>query len=851
MSNYSEEKLNKKAPSPEESGGEQRAYDIPARRSSVSPLQAVRESVMKNARGVEEPPVKAEEKPQAPAEEKPPVKVEEKAEVKAEEQKPRVTKTSTLLAKCMPYIYDDDGINYAEEKPNYTLESVEDIIQSAERRANEKIARMYNLKSSDIESIGMKKAEKPQPPEEAPRARLTRQTGSFPIRSRIGDEARPASNFDTVSIPKVSTTLFDDFSARRTEITEGDNVTTTYTELGQRQTADSHTRAIPDMKVETNTREIFEDILSHTRPADVIDLPSSSKRAASRPEESATPQADEFTGAHDVKRVGTQLKLEALMARLRFVVSALLTLIVAAFQVPVIKDAAAGSPLGTIFTLICFGLALLVNYNVFSGFKSAFTKASSTRLPLALALTATAVYIICGIIGGSYPYEAALPAMLALVGYTYFEKRRTAAVFGNFRIVASRKEKNAVALLDKTEITAPMVRGSIEGEVLVAGCRKTDEIEDFLKNTRADSSFGGKMGSYSLVCLIAAVIIAVIVGISMGDFSAALLALSLVLSLSAAPSVWVADLLPLAGLNDRLKEDRAGVCSRYSAHHIEEANAVVVTSADIFPSGCIKLYNMRPLDANNIDETLVMAAAVAKEANSPLYPMFMKIITSDIDLPAADTVKYEDNLGISGWSQDKHVMVGNRSLMQAHGVRVPSLEVDRKILHKGFFPIYIACEQRACALLVVKYTIHRRVEAELHRLADAGVTLLIDNSDPNVTEEMICDYYSLYPDIIKILDHHGAHKYRTATEKTEQAEAHGFCLGSSLGFMSLISGCIRLRRLSSVLYAAQIICAVLMWIFFLGFSLGGAMELMSAAVAALCQLASTVITLIIYFIGKP
>ena len=196
-------------------------------------------------------------------------------------------------------------------------------------------------------------------------------------------------------------------------------------------------------------------------------------------------------------------------------------------------------------------------------------------------------------------------------------------------------------------------------------------------------------------------------------------------------------------------------------------------------------------------------------------------------------------------------MVGNRSLMQAHGVRVPALEVDRKILHKGYFPIYIACEQRACALLVVKYTVDRKVEAELHRLADAGVTLLIDNSDPNITEEMLCYYYSLYPDIVKILDHNGTHKYRKATEKEATASAHGFYLGDPIGFMALLAGCIRTKRLSTALYIAHIICAVMLWLFFAGFSLGGSMEIMSAAVALLCQAAATVISLIIYFIAKP
>ena len=88
--------------------------------------------------------------------------------------------------------------------------------------------------------------------------------------------------------------------------------------------------------------------------------------------------------------------------------------------------------------------------------------------------------------------------------------------------------------------------------------------------------------------------------------------------------------------------------------------------------------------------------------------------------------------------------------MEAHGVRVPALDVDRKILHKGYFPIYIACDQRACAMLVVKYSISKEIETELGRLADKNVLILVENCDPNITEQMLCDYYSLYPDSRKL-----------------------------------------------------------------------------------------------------
>ena len=395
-----------------------------------------------------------------------------------------------------------------------------------------------------------------------------------------------------------------------------------------------------------------------------------------------------------------------------------------------------------------------------------------------------------------------------------------------------------------------MARSVIQGEILTASQTETDEIKNFLRHTLSDRPCGGKINVFSSVALAITGVIGVGVGVSYASVSLALLSAACVMSLIASPSLFIADMLPFAGISEKLRRLRAALCSKYSAERIEEINAVVISSADVFPAGSIKLFNISPLSANNLDDTIIAAAAVTESAKSPLFPVFKKMVGGDFDLPEADSVKYEENLGISGWVGDDHIMIGNRSLMQSHGVRVPDLGVDRKILHKGFFPVYVACNQRACALLMVKYTAEYNIERELCNLADKGITLLIDNCDPNITEQMLCDYFGLYPDIVKILDHNGAEKHKEATAPAERVSAHGFHKGNALSFLSVISQSIRLRTLSNVLYVLHIICTVLICLMFAGMSLNGAHTLMSAAICALCQLCSTVITLVAYYVGK-
>lgn len=754
-------------------------------------------------------------------------------------------KTSSLLAKCMPFISDEQGNSYVEEKPDYTLQSVENIIESAERRADERIARMYNLKPSDIQKIGSDTPAEVKGPEEKPKLRLEETSFKKPL--KIGDVAVSSSKYDTVSFPKLSKTLFDDFSARRTDADGDEKVAVPYSKVSLSET--NHTIIIPDLSPKTTPDQVFEDISSRSIPAE--DIWSSSKKPKNKVK-SLSPEVpeikvDEFRGAADINRVGSDLKLDLFMSKIRLFLTFILSAVAVALHLPVFEEIL--SPVASVVAIACFSLGLIVNYNVFGSFKGAFTKNTKAELPLVFALILMTLYFVVGIITASYPYEYAFLPLVSLLVFDYCSYRKASAIFGNFKIVASRKGKQAVTLIDDPATTSAMARSSVKGEVVAASSTPVDEFSDFLRNTLSDRCLSSKAGVFTVVSLIAAAIVALVVGVSHASFSNALLAAAVVMCFSAAPSLFIADMLPFAGLCDRLHRLKAGVCSKFSAEQIEHSNAVVVSSHNLFPSGCIKLYNMSPLSANPIDETITLAASVAYEANSPLYPLFASILTDETELFEADSVKYEENLGISGWADDRHIMIGNRSLMEAHGVRVPALDVDRKILHKGFFPVYLACDQRACAMFVVKYSVDRDIETELGRLADRNVMILVENCDPNITEQMLCDYYSLYPDSLKILDHNGTHKHKTATAPRDTASAHAFHKGSALGFLSAVSGSFRLRTLSNVLYVLHIITMVVTWLLFACLSLGG-LSLMSAVICALCELVGAVIVLTAYFIGK-
>ena len=815
---------------------------IPTQHFSSNPIDSLKRSLN---RTVEEAK-KEEEKEEAETE----LFAEETSKSNsAPAKKPR--KTSTLLARCMPYIYDEEGINCAEEKPDYTLESVEDIIESAEKRASEKIARMYNLRKAEVESIGNEP--KPQKNE---KPKLLKKETSVKKATKIGDESFSAAKlFETAPIPKLSDTLFDDLTARRTDLVGEEKVTSAYSAQGGMDLAeDGHTRAIPDLTPETVSADRYEDIISSTRQVNVEDISSTSAKKApvnlmGAEEQYDDIKVDEFCGKKDVKRIGSALKAAAFVAKLKAIVTAIITAVSGVLILSPLKDEFEPLTLSVI-AIVMFAVAVLINNGIFRAFKGAFTKNSKTELPLALAVSLTAIYFIVGIILGNHSGDIAVLICASLTVYDYCAYRKAKAIFGNFKLVAARREKTAVCLISDPAVTSAMARTVISGEILAAGQRKTDEIGDFMKHTAIEKSMLGKAGVFSVVSLIFAAFIGLAVGASTESVLSGLLAAATVLCFGSAPTLFIADTAPFAGLSDKLFRNRAAVCSKISAEKIEQLNAVVVSSKDLFQNGSIKLFNMTPLSANELDETLTLAAAVAKEIESPLAPVFSKILSGENLMPEADSVKYEDSLGISGWVGDEHVLIGNRSLMLAHGVRVPALEVDKKILRKGYFPVYVAVNQRACALLVVGYTVDRRLERDLGRLMDKGVTLLVENCDPNITEQMLCDYFSLYPEQLKILDHNGVSKYRKATAKTDTVSAHGFHIGGFDSFLQVVLGSMKLRTASLALTVIHILASVVCWVAFAVLSLGGVGAPVGTGLLLLAELVFAIISLTVYFAFK-
>ena len=499
--------------------------------------------------------------------------------------------------------------------------------------------------------------------------------------------------------------------------------------------------------------------------------------------------------------------------------------------------------------LVC----MLAGSNILRGILSIFKGVADVDSIAAVALLFTFAHnIYFGFVSGEAPIlqpEAAIAVSLAL--FNYGKLLNVRRIYKNFCRIATSNVKHAVHFIEKEASVNSIVRGALDGPALICTGRRTVNINGFFKNTYSRDIQSAVSGRLLIIAAVVALLIGVL-GFTQAGAGFAFTAVTLTLSLFAAPATVLVSALPLKAAADTLEEYNAVLPGYSSAFRIRSANAVAVDVADLFPKGSVKLYNMHTLSKNPVDRSLCEAAAVVMAAKSPLSEIFVQITGSlKENLPAVDSMLYEERLGLSGWVNNRRILIGNRTLMENHNVPIPSYDVDKKILAKGFFPVYIAADSKPCVLLVVGYNADDAVTYELRRLCNAGYTVMVNSCDPNASSEMLCDYFGLPDGSVKTMNADGIRTFKEETNYQESVESVAAYDQSVCGLFALATVSMRVPALSLLMVVLNII-SIAVGVSALGCMIFmGTTALLTPLLVLVYQLISTLVIGLMPILFKP
>lgn len=738
----------------------------------------------------------------------------------------------SLLEKCRPFILDDEGHDSAmKETPTYKLESVADILNNQSAKTLDRLSEKYEIEFDDLGR------NKPAAPEKVPE----------PPKREVFEEKMPAARDIQTNVPRIISDIDSDSGESAVEMPDiSGTATIKFTPVTD---SDSTSR----ISISSQTRSIDLTGELSRLPESTDDDADPETRLEQNEFEDYKP-AEEFEDESGTKHFLRKLSLIKRGSFLRCVSTVLLTLITAFAELPFMSALliAQTKVSMTVYTAV-LGIIILINLDMFKSVPKIFSRFSTPDIFAVTASLSVMLYSVIGILKNEITLNMLLLAAFILSVRSVAAFFRAAHTLTGLRQIAGNKPKRAVKLINDPAVTFAMAKNSIEGDVLAAAPRRTAHIDDYMKYTSFRVYFSGKLPVITVVSLLLSVILgfacaAYFDGMLYGFYSAAV-----VQCIAAVPVLFLIDDMPLYSASKKLARRGAEIAGKMGAEYLEKVNAIVLSSEDLFPSGTVTLHNMQLLSDNSIDDTIMRAASLTDSLSSPLAPIFKKIAgtVGDFVMPDSDTVKYEDKMGVSGWVNNKLLFVGNRTLMEAHGIDVPSIETDRKLLRRGYFPVYVATDDKACALLAVQYTVKPELAREFRRISAMGITMLIDSSDPNLTEEMICDYMGLYDDSVKVMSTAGCHMYKNAVTYTEHCSAPAAYKGNPVALAALVSSAVKIKKSSlllAVFYALSCVAGVVMFTY-TSFS-GSGSVLGSAAVLLYC-LISTAVSATLYLTGKP
>lgn len=292
-----------------------------------------------------------------------------------------------------------------------------------------------------------------------------------------------------------------------------------------------------------------------------------------------------------------------------------------------------------------------------------------------------------------------------------------------------------------------------------------------------------------------------------GRFAVGFAALTITLAISVPAYGALLTQLPLRWINKRINRTGAMVSCQDAVNELYRTNAVVLDSRDLFDKNACSLAGFRDFKNVRMDDAMLYASAMVIRSGGPLTGVFDKMVASRRDiLPTVKSFSYEEKLGVSGWIYNQKVILGNRMLMENHNIDVSSGIDEDKYLMQGHEIVYLAIAHKLAAMFVVDYAPNKKIAPYLKKLRDSGVSILVRNCDPNVTERMISECYDMRLDNVKIINSASGRvfkKYKSRPKITTRAVAiHD---GSTYTFLKTLCTCAMLRHTFKITDALTLI----------------------------------------------
>ncbi|MBQ6525741.1 MAG: hypothetical protein IJI32_03840 [Clostridia bacterium] len=322
----------------------------------------------------------------------------------------------------------------------------------------------------------------------------------------------------------------------------------------------------------------------------------------------------------------------------------------------------------------------------------------------------------------------------------------------NLRLLTSGIHMYSTEVIPNERDAAEVTRGmQLENPVVAYNTPIADQPR-FVEDSFADDPADQNAHLPTLAALGVALLAALIFGLVRHSAVFGVSVFAAIVTIAVPAFALLASNLSLYIDDKRFSRKGSAILGHRAVEQSAYVNTFAIDSKDIFTKDSCHIIGIKTFHDMRIDDAILYAAALVIGSEGPLADEFQNVILGKYDLlPSVDGLAYEERLGLSAWIGERRVLFGNRNLLLNHNVELPDEEFEKQYTVNGRKVNYLAISGKVAAMFVVKYRPVKQYRRYLQNIDRAGITILVRNTDCNITEEMVAKYYHLPVTAVKVL----------------------------------------------------------------------------------------------------
>ena len=272
---------------------------------------------------------------------------------------------------------------------------------------------------------------------------------------------------------------------------------------------------------------------------------------------------------------------------------------------------------------------------------------------------------------------------------------------------------------------------------LLKSMRTADGFVRRTEEDGPDESAFGLMAPYLIVGALLLSLISAVIGKSFSGFAHIL---SGIFVCAAPIAMLITFPLPFFVSVKSLIKNGSAIAGWSGLYDVGKARHLIITDADLFPRGCVKVVKTRILSGMKPEKVISFAASIISASGSALVPAFSELMhKGNGSLLKVEAFTVHESGGLIAMVDGEEVFCGNAGFMRLMGMHLPEKFVVKDC-------VYVAASGSICGVFEIEYTATKAVRRSLEALMSSSRHPIFAIRDFNITPQMLSIKFDMATD---------------------------------------------------------------------------------------------------------